>query len=231
MISYAKTRQWPWQNIQRRTAPANRDGAAIVAAVTVHSSCATIFCSAAEIRGPIEEDIEGNMAKRKGTKRRQSREARVLDPVPDHPGHRMLRDSRSPSRSRSLRTGHPSRPSPCSNSSRLARTNLVLLSSRSPGADPSAASAGARRSYRNQRRRSPILKSPERLSNTSGQTGPLFMTRAPAPAGKRALRHRNSWSPRTSFKNTKTCYEYVLAPRDSQVSRRDPHACAEPRSI
>ena len=84
MISYAKTRQWPWQNIQRRTAPANRDGAAIVAAVTVHSSCATIFCSAAEIRGPIEEDIEGNMAKRKGTKRRQSREARVLDRVPDH---------------------------------------------------------------------------------------------------------------------------------------------------
>ena len=84
MISYAKTRQWPWQNIQRRTAPANRDGAAIVAAVTVHSSCATIFCSAAEIRGPIEEDIEGDMAKRKGTKRRQSREARVLDRVPDH---------------------------------------------------------------------------------------------------------------------------------------------------
>src|SRR5215831_19236829 len=84
MISCAKTRQWPWWNSQRGTAPVGRSGAAIAAAVTVHRSCATIFCSAAEIRGAIEEDIEGNMVKRKGTKHRHSREARALDRVPDH---------------------------------------------------------------------------------------------------------------------------------------------------
>jgi len=84
MISCAKTRQWPWQNSQRGTAPAASDGAAIAAAVTVRRSCAAIFCSAAEIRGPIAEDIESNMAKRRGMKRRHSRRAPVLDRVPDH---------------------------------------------------------------------------------------------------------------------------------------------------
>jgi hypothetical protein len=84
MISCAKTTQRPWQSNQRGTAPVGGSGAAIVAAVTVHSSCATIFCSASEIRGAFEEDIEGNMVKRKETKRRPSREARALDRLPDH---------------------------------------------------------------------------------------------------------------------------------------------------
>jgi hypothetical protein len=84
MISCAKTRQWRRQNSHRRTTPANRDGAAIAAAVTVHGLCATIFCSAAEIRSRIEENTEGNMIKRRGTKRRYFRVARALDRVPDH---------------------------------------------------------------------------------------------------------------------------------------------------
>jgi hypothetical protein len=85
MISCAKTRQWRRQNSHRRATPANRDGAAIGAAVTVHGLCATIFCNAAEIlRGQIEENTEENMIKRRGTKRRYFRVARALDRVADH---------------------------------------------------------------------------------------------------------------------------------------------------
>src|ERR1700680_1007368 len=116
MISCAKTRQGPWQNNQRGTAPADRDGAAIAAAVTVHRSCATIFCSAAEIRGATEEDMReiwpnGERNGANVARLACSTEFLII------PKHRLGQDSRTPSRCRSPPTGHPSRRLPFSNSS------------------------------------------------------------------------------------------------------------------
>src|SRR5450755_2866481 len=57
MVCWPRTRQWPRRNNCRGTERAGRDGAVIAAGVAVHSSFAATFCSAAEVRGTIEEDI------------------------------------------------------------------------------------------------------------------------------------------------------------------------------
>src|SRR5271168_4825775 len=57
MVCWPRTRQWPRRNNCRGTERAGRDGAVIAAAVAVHTLFAATFCSAAEPRGTIEEDI------------------------------------------------------------------------------------------------------------------------------------------------------------------------------
>jgi len=57
MVCCPRTRQWLWRSNRRGAEPAGHDGTAIAAAVAVHSLFAATFCSAAEVRGTIEEDI------------------------------------------------------------------------------------------------------------------------------------------------------------------------------
>src|SRR5258708_4602874 len=57
MVCCPRTRQWRWRNNRRGTQPVGHDGTAIAAAVAVRSLCAVTFCSAAEVRGIIEEDL------------------------------------------------------------------------------------------------------------------------------------------------------------------------------